>query len=206
MYVPRHFAETEQGRLHALVRAHGFATLVSVLDGEPFATHVPLLLDAERGPAGTLFGHVARSNPHWRGFDGRAPALAIFHGPHAYVSPRWYRAGDQVPTWNYVVVHASGAPRVVEEPAAVRALLGRMAAQYEAGAATPWDPAGLPERVADGLQRAIVAFELPIERLEGKRKLSQNKAPADRAGVVAGLRAAGDPASVAVAVEMEAGV
>lgn len=203
MYVPRHFAEPDRERLHALIRSHGFATLVSVLDGELFATHVPLLLDAERGPSGTLFGHVARSNPHWHGFDGRAPALAIFHGPHAYVSPRWYRGQDQVPTWNYEVVHAAGAPRVLEEPAAVRALLARMADQYEAGAPEPWRAAGLPERVADGLQRAIVAFELPIERLVGKRKLSQNKAPADRAGVVVGLRAAGDPASLAVAAAME---
>lgn len=204
MYVPRHFAETDPERLRAFVRAHGFATLVSVLDGELFATHVPLLLDPERGPHGTLAGHVARANPHWRAFDGRTPALAIFHGPHAYVSPRWYRAADQVPTWNYEVVHAAGAPRVVEEPAAVRALLARMAAQYEEAASSPWSPAGLPERVAEGLQRAIVAFELPIERLTGKRKLSQNKAPADRAGVVAGLRAAGDPASRAVAAAMEA--
>jgi transcriptional regulator len=191
--------------VRALVRAHAFATLVAVLDGEPFATHVPLLLDEARGPLGTLSGHVARTNPHWRAFDGRTPALAIFHGPHAYVSPRWYRGPDQVPTWNYEVVHAIGAPRVVEDPAAVRALLARMAEQYEAGSPEPWNPADLPERVADGLQRAIVAFELPIERLEGKRKLSQNKAPADRAGVVAGLLAAGDPASLAVAAAMEVG-
>jgi transcriptional regulator len=203
MYVPRHFAETEPETLHALMRAHGFATLVSVLDGELFATHVPLWLDTGRGAHGTLLGHVARANPHWRGFDGRTPALAIFHGPHAYVSPRWLRGADQVPTWNYVVVHASGVPRIVEDAAAVRALLGRLAAQYEAHAASPWDPAGLPERVADGLQRAIVAFELPIEKLEGKRKLAQNKAPADRAGVVAGLRAEADPASLAIAAAME---
>jgi transcriptional regulator len=203
VYVPRHFAESDRERLHALVCAHGFATLVSVLGGEPFATHVPLLLDAERGAEGTLLGHVARSNPHWRAFDGRTPALAVFHGPHAYVSPRWYRGADQVPTWNYVAVHARGRPRVLDDPARVRSLLARLSAQYEAGAAAPWDPAGLPERVAEGLQRAIVAFELPIERLTGKRKLSQNKAPADRAGVVAGLRAAGDPASLAVAAEME---
>jgi transcriptional regulator len=203
VYVPRHFADDDRERLHALIRAHGFATLVSVVDDEPYATHVPLLLDAGRGPQGTLLGHVARSNPHWRTFDGRRPALAIFHGPHAYVSPRWYRAAGQPPTWNYVVVHAHGAPRVVDDAARVRALLARTAAQYEAGAEAPWDPAGLPERVADGLQRAIVAFELPIERLTGKRKLSQNKAPADRAGVVAGLRAAGGEASLSVAAEME---
>ena len=199
MYVPRPFAETDRARLHALLRQHPFATLVSTLGGEPFATHVPLLIDPARGPLGTLSGHVARANPHWRAFDGRTPALAIFHGPHAYVSPRWYPTGGQVPTWNYVAVHATGAPRVVEEPAAVRALLARMAAEYEASARDPWTPSRLPERVAEGLQRAIVAFELPIARLEGKRKLSQNKGPADHAGVLAGLRGEGDPASLAVA-------
>ena len=204
MYAPRHFAEPDPDRLHALVRAHAFATLVSWLDGEPFATHVPLLLDAERGRLGTLSGHLARANPHWRAFDGSARALAVFHGPHAYVSPRWYAGAPNVPTWNYVAVHAVGAPRVVEDAGAVRALLERSAALYEAGAAAPWTPAALPARVAEGLQRAIVAFELPIERLEGKRKLSQNKTAEDRAGVVAALRAAGEPAGLAVAREMEA--
>ena len=150
MYVPRPFAETDPERLRELVHAHGFATLGSALDGELFATHVPLLLEPERGPHGTLTGHVARTNPHWRAFDGRTPALAIFHGPHAYVSPRWYRAPDQVPTWNYVVVHAAGRPRVVDDAAAVRAMLAGLSAQYEAGAAAPWSPAALPERVAAG--------------------------------------------------------
>lgn len=204
MYVPRDFAETDRVALHAIVRAHGFATLVSLLDGELFATHVPLLLDPARGPHGTLLGHVARANPHWRAFDGATPALAIFAGPHAYVSPRWYGAPDQVPTWNYVVAHAHGAPRVLADDEAVRALLERMSAQYEDGATAPWQAAALPERVGAGLRRALVAFEMPIERLVGKRKLSQNKGPADRAGVVAGLRAAGDPASLAVAATMEA--
>lgn len=203
MYVPRHFAVVERERLVERIGAYGFATLFSLLDGEPFATHVPLLLEPERGSLGTLSGHVARSNPHWRAFDGATPALAVFHGPHAYVSPRWYAAADQVPTWNYVVVHAFGAPRIVTEPDRVRALLERMAATYEAGQPRPWSPAELSARTADGLQRAIVAFELPIERLLGKDKLSQNKAPADRAGVVAGLRGAGDPASLAVAAAME---
>ncbi len=203
MYVPQHFAETDVARLHALIHAHAFATLVSVIDYAPFATHVPLLLDAERGPLGTLVGHVARANPHWQSFDGRSPALAIFHGPHAYVSPRWFASAPNVPTWNYEVVHASGAPRVQDDPAVVRALLERSAAVFEAGAKDPWTLASVTENYVAGAQRGIVAFEIPIERLEGKWKLSQNKPEADRAGVAAGLRAEGRADAIAIAVAME---
>jgi transcriptional regulator len=202
MYVPRHFAETDRDELYAHMRASGFATLVSVCEGALFATHVPLLLDPARGPLGTLVGHVARANPHAHSLAVRAPALAIFHGPHAYVSPRWLRGEAAVPTWNYTAVHATGTPRVLDDARAVRELLERMAETYEAAAAEPWNLDRLPARAAEALQRAIVAFELPIERLEGKRKLSQNKSPADRLGVIEGLRAEGDAASVAVAEAM----
>jgi transcriptional regulator len=202
VYVPNHFAVTDVAALHALVREHSFATLVSVLDGEPFATHVPLLLDADRGPLGTLVGHVARGNPHARAFDGATPALAIFRGPHAYVSPRWYASEPNVPTWNYQAVHAVGRPCVQDDAKRVRDLLVRTAALFESGPA-PWTVDAVPARYADKLQNAIVAFELPIEKLVGKHKLSQNKSPADRAGVVAALRAAGDAESAAVARAME---
>ena len=203
MYVPKHFAETDVERLRALMRAHAFATLVSVTDGVPFATHVPLLLDPERGPSGTLVGHMARANPQWQAFDGSSPALAIFHGPHAYVSPRWFASTPNVPSWNYEVVHASGAPRLLDDPAAVRALLERSAATFEAGAATPWTLASVTEHDVAGLQRGIVAFGISIERLEGKWKLSQNKHEADRAGIVAGLRAEGRSDQIAIAAAME---
>lgn len=203
MYVPNHFAETDVARLRALMREHAFATVFAMLDGAPFATHVPLLLDAERGPLGTLVGHVARANPHARAFDGATPLLAIFHGPHAYVSPRWYQTAPAVPTWNYVAVHATGRARVLDDAAQVRALLARTAALYEAGADAPWTTEAASEHVEKRL-RGIVAFEMPIETLEGKRKLSQNTTPADRAGVIAALRAQGDAASLSVAREMEA--
>ncbi len=203
MYVPTHFAETDVARLHALVRAHAFATLVSAVDGAPFATHVPLLLDAERGALGTLVGHMARANPHWQAFDGGSPTLAIFHGPHAYVSPRWFASTLNVPSWNYEVVHASGAPRLLEDPAVVRGLLERSAATFEAGAATPWTLASVTENYVAGLQRGIVAFEIPIVRLEGKRKLSQNKSADDRAGIAAGMRAEGLADEIAIASSME---
>jgi transcriptional regulator len=205
MYAPGHFAQQDVAHLHALVRERSFATLVSLFDGALFATHVPLVLDAGRGPLGTLVGHVARANPHGRAFDGRTPALAIFVGPHAYVSPRWYRSGPRnVPSWNYAAVHASGTPRAVDDPAAVQDLLARTSAIYEAGAKEPWTPSAAPATYVTGLARAIVAFELPIERLEGKWKLSQNKSAEDRAGVVAGLRAEGDPEGHAIAALMEA--
>jgi transcriptional regulator len=203
MYVPKHFAETDVARLHALMRAHTFATLVSTIDGAPFATHVPLLLDAERGLLGTLVGHVARANPHWQAFDGSRPALAIFHGPHAYVSPRWFASTPNVPSWNYEVVHASGTPQRQGDPAAVRALLERSAAVFEAGAVEPWTLASVTADYVTGMQRGIVAFEIPIERLEGKRKLSQNKAVTDRAGIAAGLRAEGRADEIAIAAAME---
>ena len=135
------------------MRAHPFATLVSVADGAPFATHVPLLLDAERGPLGTLVGHVAAPNPHSAAFDERAQALAIFHGPHAYVSPRWYASGPNVPTWNYVAVHAIGRPRGIDDPARVRALLARTAAVFEAGAKEPWTPRRRAREVRRGAAR-----------------------------------------------------
>lgn len=204
MYVPKHFAETDVANLHALVRAHSFATLVSLVDGELFATHVPLLLDADRGPFGTLVGHVARANPHVRAFDGSARGLAIFQGPHAYVSPRWYAAEPNVPTWNYVAVHASGVLSAVADPGAVRALLARTAGVYERDAMRPWSLASIPDAFAAGLQKGVVAFELAIDRLEGKCKLSQNKPPADRSGVVAALRERGGEDARAIADAMEA--
>lgn len=203
MYVPSYFAQTDAGVLHQLMRRYGFATLVTVSDGAPFASHLPLLVDVERGPHGTLLGHVARANPQWRSF-GEAEALAIFQGPHAYVSPSWYAGGPNVPTWNYAVVHAYGVPRLVEERAAARAVIERLVTTYEGGRVVPWETASLAGDFVDGLMKAIVVFEVPIARLEGKYKLSQNKSAEDRRGVVAGLRAEGGPESVEVARLMSA--
>ena len=219
MYTPEHFAEDDLATLHALMRAHSFALLASVSGrgpaggGEaPLATHLPLLLDAKRGGLGTLIGHVARANPHWRAFDGKTPALAVFSGPHAYVSARWYPSAKQVPTWNYEAVHASGTPRLIDDPARVFELLRRLMAENEAALPEaaralgkgPRELADIPFAHLDKLTRAIVAFELPIERLEGKRKLSQNKKPAERRALMAGLRAAGAPSTAAIADAMQA--
>ena len=204
MYLPEAFAETRPEVLAALMRRHAFALLVSSDDGGvPFASHLPLLYDPERGPVGTLVGHLARANPHAARFDGR-PALAVFQGPHAYVSPAWYGSQPSVPTWNYATVHAYGSPRPIDDAAAVRRLLERLVETYEAGRTAPW-PMDLPESYLAGMQRGIVAFEMPVDRLEGKFKLSQNRPEADRAAVAAALSGGASDDERGVAALMRAG-
>jgi transcriptional regulator len=203
MYVPKHFDAPDDAWCHALIGRESFALLVSPgADGAPFATHLPLLLDADRGPHGTLVGHVARANPHGKLLGEGGPALAIFQGPHAYVSPGWYAAHPSVPTWNYVAVHAYGRPALIEAPDRVKALLARLVETYETGRAAPWRFDSLAPDYVDGMIRGIVAFEMPIERLEGKAKLSQNRGAEDRAGAIRGLEATADPLAVATAALM----
>src|SRR5947208_238650 len=137
MYVPPHFAESDPDALHVFIERHGFGLLVSQVGGEPFATHLPLLLDCTAGPHGTLLGHVARANPQWRELAGQT-SLAIFSGPHAYVSPTWYEAENVVPTWNYVAVHAYGRAELVEDRDALMDIVRRSVAVYEAGTPRPW--------------------------------------------------------------------
>lgn len=197
MYVPKHFREDDRAVAFDLIEAHGFATLISGSSDGPIVSHIPLILDRREAGGERLLGHVARANSHWRQFDGTSTALAIFHGPHAYVSPAWYAKHPSVPTWNYAVVHVHGAPALLDD-AATQAIVERLIEKYEAGRAQPWSPDFSPEFVAANL-RAIVGFELPIARLEAKFKLSQNKDDRDREGALTGLEAEGDPASVALA-------
>ena len=200
MYIPAAFRETRTDVLHAWIRDYSFATLVSVVDGEPVATHLPFLLDADRGPHGTLVGHMARANPHWHSFS---PSLAIFGGPHAYVSPSWYVARQAVPTWNYIAVHAYGTPEVVEDERRVRDILERLVHTFESTRPAPWSMAQLDESYLANMQRAIVAFEMPLTRLEGKAKLSQNRPAEDVEGAIAGLGAEGGPLEQTTACLME---
>jgi transcriptional regulator len=204
MYVPGHFAEDDASRLTTLMRAYSFATLVTIDNGAPFASHIPFLFDADRGRYGTLLGHVARANPQWRHFAAGSEALVIFQGPHAYVSPSWYAGELNVPTWNYAVVHATGQPRVIDDPTAVRTVIDRLVATYEAELPEPWTTERLPTEFVTGLLRAIVAFEIPITRLEGKYKLSQNKGTAEQRHVIEGLRSVGGAAAGALAELMAA--
>jgi transcriptional regulator len=207
MYVPASFRETRLEVLHALIREHSFGTLISMMDGELYATHLPFLLDAERGPNGTLIGHMARANPHWQRFLGASPGLspgagdtlAIFQGPHAYISPSWYVSEQAVPTWNYAVVHAYGTPTIVDDPARVRAILDATVHEFEQGQSRPWSTARLGEDYVNSMARGVAAFEIPIARLEGKRKLGQNRPSADVASAAAALQSTRDPMAVAVA-------
>lgn len=205
MYVPRPFAEADVPTLHGFMAQYGFATLVTNHDGAPFASHLPLLIDRDVGEYGALIGHMSRANPQWRGFGARTEALAIFHGPHAYISPSWYESQQVVPTWNYAAVHAYGEPRIVEDHAAVLALLERLVAENESAGPAPWRIDSQTVAFRDSQMRGIVAFEIPIARLEGNFKLNQNKPEADRRGAAAGLRRTGDALALEVARMMEAG-
>jgi transcriptional regulator len=198
MYMPRAFSVTDQQILHQFIDQHSFATLVSTLDGKPFASHLPLLLERTRSAQGALLGHVARANPHWRAFDGKQEALAIFQGPHAYVSPSWYSTAPAVPTWNYTAVHAYGVPQVLADEQAFSELLDRLIAYHEAGMPTPWS-GELPADFRARLMQGIVGFVMPIERLEGKFKLSQNRSQEDRRRVVEHLAGSADAGEKALA-------
>ena len=203
MYVPRHFCEDHVPTLHAFMARYGFATLVTSLDAAHFASHLPLLVDSGAGEYGVLIGHMSRANPQWRGFGEDVEALAIFLGPHAYVSPSWYASEQKVPTWNYAAVHAYGTPRILEDHHAVLELLERLVAENESAMAEPWRIDSLSSEFRDAQMRGIVAFEIPITRLQGKVKLNQNKPEADRLGAAAGLRATGEALAQDVARMME---
>ncbi len=200
MYVPSHFQETRVPELHAAIRRIAFGTLVSQGPDGLFASHVPMLIDPEPAPYGTLLGHIARANPHGEIRD--ADALAIFLGPNSYVTPSWYATkranGKVVPTWNYIAVHASGKLRFFDDATRLLGIVTRLTDTHEAPRADRWKVTDAPESYVAGMLRAIIGFELPIDRLEGKFKLSQNRPEEDRAGVLEGLAREGGPAEAAV--------
>ena len=203
MYIPRHFEVTDTAWCHALMRAQSFATMITADDaGAPFATHLPILVDATRGPRGTLRGHVARANPHWRYLAAGRATLLVFAGAHAYVSPSWYATQPAVPTWNYVAVHATGTAGLVEDAERVRALLADLVHVYEGPGPAAWSFEALPADYVAGMQRGIVAFEIPIDRLEGKAKLSQNRDAVDQGRTREALASSDDPVARAVAALM----
>lgn len=189
--------------MHALIRAHPFATLITCADAAPEANHLPLLIDPQPMPCGTLRGHVARANPLWRQRHEGREALVIFQGPQAYVTPSWYAAkretGKVVPTWNYAVVHARGPLIIHDDPVWLRDLVSRLTAQQEAPLPQPWGIGDAPPDYIEQMLQAIVGIEIPIARLEGKWKVSQNRSAADRDGVAAGLQARGDAQSLDMA-------
>ncbi len=197
MYIPKSFAVEDDQTLAEFIANNSFATLTNMSDGALCATHLPLIHDPTQGEAGALLGHMARANSHWRSFDGTAEALAIFYGPHAYISPTWYAVAPAVPTWNYAVVHVYGVPRIVEDEEWLAALVDHLVAVYESGQPRPWS-GELPADFKAGLLRAIVGFTLDITRVEGKFKLGQNRSPEDQQNLVRRLGEQADPAARAL--------
>ena len=195
MYVPPLFKEDRIDVLHAAMRGSGLVTLVTLTADGLTASHVPMLLDPDPAPYGTLLGHVARPNPQARGAVPGVQALAVFQGPDAYITPSWYATkranGKVVPTWNYVTIHAYGPVEFFDDTERLRAVVTRLTEREEHARAEPWAVTDAPADFIDGMLRGIVGFALPIARLEGKWKMSQNRPAQDRAGVVAGLEADG---------------
>lgn len=185
MYVPTSFKVDDQATIDAFLERYDFATIVSSGADGIVATHVPVVV--KRTPSGlVLVGHVARANSHWQLMNGAGESLAIFHGPHSYVSPTWYASGPAVPTWNYATVHAYGKPQAVHDLTFTEDLLRELVHRHEI-VASGWRVEDLPPQYKDGLVSAIVAFEMPVHRFEAKFKLGQNRSAADRVGTIAGL-------------------
>jgi transcriptional regulator len=203
MYSPPPFDETRLDVLHELIRAHPLGTLV-IHDGNALsANHIPFLVRADQGERGTLCGHVARSNPVWKQLGGPVEALVVFQGAESYITPSWYPSkhadGKAVPTWNYAVVHACGTPRAIEDAAWLLDFVTELTNIHEAGQALPWQVTDAPQDFTEQMIDRIVGIEIPIAKLQGKWKVSQNRKFADRLGVAAGLESQANERSRAMA-------
>ncbi|MEZ4709803.1 MAG: FMN-binding negative transcriptional regulator [Caldilineaceae bacterium] len=188
MYIPKSFVEHDIPTLQTFIQQNAFATVITMADSGPFATHMPFVLDPVRGSNGVLISHMAKANPQWRHFAHMAAqdidTLVIFQGPHAYISPSWYASEFSVPTWNYTAVHAYGRPVIIEDEQRLQAMLDELVAVYESAMPQPWSVPWSDARYTN-LTKAIVGFEMEITRLEGKFKLNQNRPVADQQGVIA---------------------
>lgn len=207
LYIPPAFRETDPAILQDEIRRIGFCSLTTIGAAGPIVSHVPVMLDTSAGPLGQLRCHVARANPQWRDSDFSKPALAIFMGPDAYVSPSWYPSkaehGKAVPTWNYVAICARGRIEVFDERDALHAHVGELSERHEAGFAEPWHVDDAPPDYMERQLKGIVGFRFTIEALEGKLKLSQNRSEADRSAVAAALSASFDPQARDVGAMMQ---
>ena len=187
MYIPKHFEENRVEVMHGLIRAHPLAAFVTLTLEGLDANHIPFELDPEPAPFGTLRGHIARANPLWREHLAEVQALAIFQGSDAYISPSWYPSkqehGKVVPTWNYVVVHAYGLVRIIEDRTWLRDFVQRLTNHHEAQRPTPWKVTDAPADYIEQQLGGIIGLEMPITRLVGKWKSGQNRSVADQEGV-----------------------
>jgi transcriptional regulator len=202
MYIPTAFREGDLEKLVGFMQANSFATLVSNLNGMLSAAHVPLVVSVQDEVV-KLTGHLAKANPQWQSFE-TSESLAIFTGPHAYIAPSLYEQRENVPTWNYIAVHAYGVPKIITRHAApeqmdqmIEAMLNTYSADYQA----QWH--SLSDRYRKGMMQGIVGFEMAVTRLEGKYKLSQNRSHADRSNVAHTLLQSSDPSAYAIGVEMQ---
>lgn len=202
MYIPAAFAEDDLSKLHDFIEQYSFGLLVSQVEGLPFATPLPFLLDRTTGPHGTLICHVARANPQWQHAGGQV-VLAIFSGPHVYVSPSWYDAEQVVPTWNYAAVHVYGQVQIIEDESALLEIVQEMVRVYERSMPQPWSFDGSSTFVKRLLTQ-IVGFRIEIEKIEGKFKLNQNQPVLRRQNVVRALQQRGGENALAVADLMRA--
>lgn len=192
MYLPHYHQAKDAATLLNLIDEHPLGAWVCTGAQGLIANHIPFVLDRSRGAHGTLIGHVSRANGVWRDLRPTAPSVVMFQGPQAYITPAWYPGktahGEVVPTWDYVVAHAHGVARAIEDRDWLLAMLERLTETQESTRPTPWRVADAPTAYIDRLLGAIVGIEITIDRLEGKHKLSQDEALADRVGTVAGLR------------------
>jgi transcriptional regulator len=207
MYIPRHNLEKRVSVMHALMVAQPLGTLVTLGASGLFASHIPLVLEDDGSPFGVLRGHISRANPQWRDFVPTVDALAMFAGQQHYISPNWYPGtkehGREVPTWNYIVVHASGPLKVIEDHDWLLTNVEKLTNLHEAGSPVPWKVSDAPEDFIRSQLKGIVGLELPIQRLEGKWKVSQNRSERERQGVIDGLAKLNTPESRAMKALVE---
>jgi transcriptional regulator len=202
MYLPNHFKESDPERLAALLRDYPFGMLVTMRDGLPFVSHIPFLYERRSDGVSVLLGHVAKANPQWRDLAQNQTALVVFQGPHGYVSPSWYESPG-VPTWNYAAVHVCGKARVIDGADALEKLVEKFTAIFESTQQNPWQPNLSGERRAQ-LLGAIVGFEIEVQEMQGKFKLSQNRSAADQHSVIDHLSQS--PLTSELAELMKAGI
>jgi transcriptional regulator len=207
LYNPRWFKEDRVDLLQDEVNRLSFGTIITMTKSGILASHVPMLIDRSRSELGTLFGHVARGNTQWRDSSLGGQGLAVFLGSDAYISPSWYRTkvdtGKVVPTWNYVAIHVRGPVTFFEETDRIRGIVTKLTEHHEADSSKPWKITDAPENYIDEELRQIIGFEMPIEKIEGKWKMSQNRPEADQKNVIASLLERDRPKDKEVSTEMQ---
>lgn len=209
MYLPAHFAEQRIEVLHQLIHAHPLGTLVTLEPQGLNANHLPFQISAptDTAPFGSLRAHIARNNPLWQNLDTTTEALVVFQGPQAYITPSWYEekalSGKVVPTYNYAVVHAHGPLRLIDDPKWLFSLLQSLTKRHEASQNTPWKIEDAPEDYLKKMLSAIIGIEIPLSRISGKWKVSQNRPALDSRNIATGLRASGEADAMAMATLVE---